>query len=180
MWWSGTLSGCAAGSNCAVLHLPLVGGFLVISASQVGLSGLCSVAGRGAWARFMRHGTKGLALCWDFVPLHHVDCPCPPSCLRRDGMRTCAPDALATPPLLSRALLLLSPPSSPRLVWLWCLLVLIFVRVLCLVRFWCCFWCPCLLVLFGCFCSLLPLCSVGALPSLAFALSSLPACATQD
>ena len=105
------------------------------------------VAGRGAWARFMRHGTKGFGFVRDFVSLHYVDCPCPPSCLRRDGVRTCAPDALVTPPLLSRALLL-SPPLLPPF----------FVFFLCLVRFWCCFCCLCLWVLFGCFVPLLLLC----------------------
>ena len=66
--------------------------------------------------------------------------------------------------------IVLGPPAakSPRPLprFLLCLFVLVFMRVLCLVRFRCCFWCPCLLVLFGCFCSLLSLCSFGALPSL--------------
>ena len=94
---------------------------------------------------------KALALCGDFVSLHYVDCPCPPSCLRRDGVRTCAPDALVTPPLLSRALLL-SPPLLPPSLCFFCVwsgsgvAFVVSVSGFCLVALFPCFCCVRLLL----------------------------------
>ena len=121
----------------------------------------------------MRHSTKGFDSVWGLVPLHHVDCPCPSPCPRRDGISTCAlvrlcisspttivPGSLLliSPPLLSPALLVCGVsvclcPSGSGFVWCLCLAVV-----------WVFFFCPLLLV-FG-WCLVAP--------------SSLPACTTQD
>jgi hypothetical protein len=78
----------------------------------------------------MRHGTKGFDSVWGLVPLHHVDCPCPSPCPRRDGISTCALVRLcisSPTTIVPGSLLLISPPSSPPLC-LFVVFLCVFVR----------------------------------------------------